>query len=90
MGRFAGHTNAVTCVTFSNDGRLLSGSADRTVRLWDVATRKELRRYEGHTDEILSVALSPNGRQAASGGKDQSVRIWDSTPAVPPEDDDEE
>jgi serine/threonine-protein kinase len=47
---FQGHTNDVTCVAVSPDGtRLLSGSGDKTVRLWDIATRQQLALLEGHT-----------------------------------------
>jgi len=50
----------------SPDGRrILSGSNDRTVRLWDVETGKELRVFEGHTDHVVSVAFSPDGRRGS-------------------------
>src|SRR5262249_45338506 len=49
--RFQGHTGPVLCLAFSPDGRrALSGSADETVRLWDVANERELRCFNGHTD----------------------------------------
>jgi mono/diheme cytochrome c family protein len=75
---FAGHTGAILCVAFVPDGRLaLTGSADRTLRLWDIATGREVRRFTGHTDDVLAVAFSPDGRLAISGGADRSVRIWE-------------
>ena len=51
--------------------RLLSASCDRTVRLWDVASGKELKRLTGHTDYVYCVAFTPDGRRALSGGADK-------------------
>jgi WD40 repeat protein len=65
-------------VAFSRDGSLLlTGGRDRMVRLWDVKTVKELRRFEGHTDYIHVVTFSPDGGRALSGGDDGTVRLWD-------------
>src|SRR5262249_36855731 len=76
--RLRGHTEWVTSVSLSPDGkRALSGSHDRTVRLWDVETGKEVRQLTGHTDVVWAVAFSPDGRRAVSGGQDRTVRIWD-------------
>jgi WD40 repeat protein len=60
-----GHTDAVTSVAFSPDGKqIVSGSRDRTVRRWDAATGEQLLpALEGHTDSVTSVAFSPDGKQ---------------------------
>ncbi len=73
-----GHTNAVYSVVFTSDGKqALSGSLDSTLKLWDLATGKEVRTLTGHTGRVNSVAVSRDGRFALSGSSDRSVRLWD-------------
>jgi WD40 repeat protein/beta-lactamase regulating signal transducer with metallopeptidase domain len=75
---FQGHGLAVSSVAWSPDGKLaLSGSYDTTVRLWDVATGKEIRRFQGHDAKVQSVAFSPDGRYGLSGGYDSNVILWE-------------
>jgi WD40 repeat protein len=76
-----GHTGEyVRCVAFSPDGKTLaSGSDDKTVKLWDVATGKEKATLRGHTDEVWYVAFLPERKTVVSGSLDGTVRLWDVT-----------
>jgi WD40 repeat protein len=85
---FSGHTGAVVSVAFSPDGRFaLSGGCDErnlfnycnkgSLKLWEVATAKELRSFSGHTNLVSSVAFSPDGRLALSGSSDYTLKLWE-------------
>ncbi len=73
-----GHLGSVHSVAFSPNGRFaLSGSSDNTLKLWDVATGKELRSFSGHANVVSSVAFSPDGRFALSGSEDSTLKLWE-------------
>jgi WD40 repeat protein len=72
-----GHTNPVNSVVFSPDGlTLASGSWDKTIMLWNVATGEVTVTLEGHTDRVTSVGFSPDGMMFTSGSQDKTIKLW--------------
>jgi len=73
----AGHADRITSLAFSPDNKfLLTGSADKTARLWDISSGQLLRVFSGHSAAISSVAFSPDGKRIITTSLDKSVRTW--------------
>ncbi|KIK50573.1 hypothetical protein GYMLUDRAFT_182598, partial [Collybiopsis luxurians FD-317 M1] len=69
--------HGVMAVAFSPNGlKLVSGSYDETVCIWDALTGKQLLHIKGHTSWVLSAAFSSDGTKVISGSQDTTVRLW--------------
>jgi len=73
----SGHSDIVTSIFWSPDGsQLVSGSRDRTARIWTVASQQNTVTYTGHSASVRCVVWSPEGTRLASGSEDQTVQVW--------------
>ncbi|KAJ7108177.1 WD40-repeat-containing domain protein, partial [Mycena epipterygia] len=74
-----GYPERIESIASSPDGKyIVSGSDDKTIRVWDSETGVLAGKFEGHTDRVNSVAFSPDSKWIVSGSKDNTVRVWDS------------
>ncbi|EKF04447.1 kinase domain protein [Tolypothrix sp. PCC 7601] len=72
-----GHSGGVYSVAISPDGKTLaSGSADSTIKLWNIPRGEPIRTLTGHSGLIYSVAISPDGKTLASGSFDTTIKLW--------------
>jgi WD40 repeat protein len=75
---YTGHLDVINCSAISPDGRtLLSGSKDKTLKLWNYETGDEIRTFMGHDADIKCCAFSPNGKTILSGSDDATLKLWD-------------
>lgn len=73
----AGHKEAVAAISYSPDGNTIAtGSFDKTIKLWDPKTLKEVRTLEGHTGMVLALAFTKDGKQLLTGAEDKLVKLW--------------
>jgi guanine nucleotide-binding protein subunit beta-2-like 1 protein len=72
-----GHNHFVSSLALNSDNtKLVSGSWDKTIRLWDIPTSKSDLIFKGHTKDVLSVAFSHDERLIFSGSMDNSLKYW--------------
>ena len=76
VGEIAGHTGAVTCLTFIGDTNLLSGSDDSTLCIWRVYDWQCLHILGGHKLGVNGIAVHPSGKLALSVSKDNTLKTW--------------
>ena len=73
-----GHSGLVYSVSFSPDGkRIVSGSNDRTLKVWDAQTGQETLTLKGHSRSVNCVSFSPDGKRIVSGSFDKTLKVWD-------------
>ncbi|MEZ6143712.1 MAG: TIR domain-containing protein [Zavarzinella sp.] len=73
-----GHSASVWSVAWSIDStRIVSGSSDQTLKIWDAESGKHLQSLAGHSEVVWCVAWSIDGTRIASGSWDKTVKIWD-------------
>ncbi len=73
-----GHGGIIWNLAFSPDwSRMATASFDKTIKIWDGTTFKELRALTSHTDQVRRVVFSPDGKRLASASMDKSVKLWD-------------
>ncbi|HEY9702252.1 MAG TPA: hypothetical protein V6C58_07385, partial [Allocoleopsis sp.] len=73
-----GHRSLVSSITVTPDGKkVISGSADNTLKVWELATGKELRTLTGYSNGVNSVCVTPDGQQVISGSADNTLKVWD-------------
>jgi WD40 repeat protein len=70
-----GHYLDITCIATLLDGRIVSGSRDKTLKIWNLQTGECDAIFKDHNDEVLCVAVLPDGR-IVSGSKDKTLKIW--------------
>ena len=77
MAVLSGHTHSINSLTYSSDGTfLVSGSNDKTIKLWDVQTGGIIKTLCGHTDMVYSVSISADDTMIASASMDQTICLW--------------
>jgi len=77
-----GHDSAVMRAAFSPDGSsIVTASLDKTARIWDAASAKEIAVLRGHDSIVRSAAFSPDGSRIVTASEDRTARIWDAASA---------
>lgn len=79
-----GHMDRIRCCATSPDGkRVLSGSLDETLRLWNAQTGAEIAVLEGHFGQLLDCAFSADGKRFVASSQDETIYLWDSETLAP-------
>ena len=72
-----GHGDKITSASFSRDGKTIATSShDKTIKLWNIQTGKEIHTYKGHSNKVTDVVFSPDGKFLLSTSSDNEARLW--------------
>ena len=70
-------TNQVCCIAVAADlTYILSGSSDKTIRIWNMQDKRQEAQLQGHTGNVLAVAITSDSKTVVSGSTDKALRIW--------------
>ena len=73
-----GHESEVMACAVTSDGRrVVSASRDKTLRVWELETGRELATLRGHTSQVRACAVMPDGRRVVSASHDKTLKVWD-------------
>ena len=72
-----GHSSSINSIAYATDGAfIVSGSSDRTVKIWSVESGECVTTFNGHSLSVSSVSFSPDGASIVSGSHDNTVKVW--------------
>ena len=72
-----GHTSSVNTVAVTSDNKhIISGSSDKTIRIWNLLEKTQETILQGHTDSVWTVAVTSDNKYIISGSSDKTIRIW--------------
>ena len=74
----SGHSSSVNAIALTPDGKnVISGSLDKTIKIWDLVTGQEKFTLEGHSDSVNAIAVTPDAKTLISRSGDNTIKIWD-------------
>ncbi len=75
----SGHYGMVTSIAVTPDAKhIISGSFDKTIKVWDLESGKDILTLSGHADWVSSVTITPDAKNIISGSSDKTIKVWDS------------